>query len=257
MGFPSDPRKTLTELDAILRDPNLPKSCRGDAELAVIAFLQGCERQGTLNAIGTKDLIRREQAFVEAHDRHKARDRVAYDLGMRLAGVDLSAAAKAFKAASRSRDERLASRAERELAVLPYRHQPLDLAFTAVDGRRVDLANLRGKVVMVDFWATWCGPCRREIPAVREVYRRFHERGFEIVGISLDERKQALRDYLAKEEMSWPQYFDGNGWDNNISRRFAIFSIPTMWLLDQTGRVVSTEIDGDNLESHLQRLLDH
>ena len=132
--------------------------------------------------------------------------------------------------------------------------KPLAIKFSAVDGRAVDIEKLRGKVILVDFWATWCGPCVREVPHVKTVYQKLHPKGFEIVGISFDEKKSALQAFVLKEKMAWPQYFDGKGWDNRMGARFGIESIPTMWLVDKKG--VLRDIDaGENLESKVQKLL--
>ncbi len=120
------------------------------------------------------------------------------------------------------------------------REKPLDLKFTAVDGREVDLASLRGKVVLIDFWATWCGPCVAELPNVLKTYREFHPKGFEIVGISLDSDKAKLESFVKDKGMDWPQFFDGKGWKNEISTRYGINSIPAMWLVDKKGMLVST-----------------
>src|SRR5439155_17368912 len=90
------------------------------------------------------------------------------------------------------RNPRVVVEAKRRLAVRDLAKKPLDLKFTAVDGKEFDLAKLRGKVVLVDFWATWCGPCRMEMPHVIDAYKKLHEKGFEIVGISLDSSKDKL-----------------------------------------------------------------
>lgn len=132
---------------------------------------------------------------------------------------------------------------------------PLDLRFTALDGRAVDLTTLRGKVVLLDFWATWCGPCIAELPNVLEVYRKYHAQGFEIVGISFDEDRQALEQFVARRQMPWPQFFDGKGWGNQYGRMFGIRGIPAMWLLDETGRVVDRAARGESLGSKVERLL--
>jgi thiol-disulfide isomerase/thioredoxin len=107
---------------------------------------------------------------------------------------------------------------------------------------------------MIDFWATWCGPCVHELPHVKGVYEKLHPKGFEIVGISFDEKKSALQGFVLKEKMAWPQYFDGKGWDNRMGSRFGIESIPTMWLVDKKG--VLRDIDArEDLEGKVQKLL--
>ncbi len=132
--------------------------------------------------------------------------------------------------------------------------KPMDLKYTAVDGTKVDLTKWRGKVVLIDFWATWCGPCMAEMPDVIATYKKFHDQGFEIAGVSLDQDKDALLQCTKENEMAWPQYFDGTGWDNAISRPLGIQSIPAMWLLNKKGMLVT--MDGsDDLASQVEKLL--
>ena len=132
--------------------------------------------------------------------------------------------------------------------------KPFDLKFTATDGSEVDFANLRGKVVLIDFWATWCGPCVAEIPNVVATYEKLHGKGFEIVGISLDQDKGKLEAFVKDKAMPWRQFFDGQGWKNEISTKFGINSIPAMWLINKKGMLVSTDAR-DGLAVQVEKLL--
>jgi len=139
-------------------------------------------------------------------------------------------------------------------ALADLKSKPLDLKFKSVDGKEVDLGQLRGKVVLIDFWATWCGPCVHEVPNVVKTYEKLHPQGFEIVGISLDQDQSALEAFTKEHSMTWPQYFDGKGWGNSFAKRFGIRSIPAMWLVDKKGMIVSTNARGE-LEALVEKRL--
>jgi peroxiredoxin len=114
--------------------------------------------------------------------------------------------------------------------------KPVSLQFKAVDGRDVDLAQMRGEVVLVDFWGTHCGPCVAELPRVKAAYDKFHAQGFEVIGISCDTDLKELEDYVKQHDILWPQYFDGKQQDDNkFTTAFGIDGIPHMFLVDKKG----------------------
>jgi peroxiredoxin len=120
-------------------------------------------------------------------------------------------------------------------------------------GQAVTVASLRGKYVLLDFWASWCLPCRNENPALAETYARFREKGFEILGISLDEQQSAWLEAIRKDSLPWLQVSDGKGWQNEAARLFKIKYIPDNILIDRQGRIVAKDIHGEALT---QLLLD-
>jgi len=133
--------------------------------------------------------------------------------------------------------------------------KPIQLKFTAVDGREVDLEKMRGKVVLIDFWASWCGPCLAAIPRIKSAYEKLQARGFEIIGINLDEEKARMQQVVAAAGMTWPQRFDGQKWDGPLATQFGIMSIPALWLIDKRGVLI--DLKGEpNLVEKVEKMLE-
>lgn len=129
------------------------------------------------------------------------------------------------------------------------------LTFTAVDGRAVDVAALKGKVVLVDFWASWCKPCQRETPNLVATYAKYRDQGFEIVGINLDRDPAKFEKYLADNGVTWPQYFDGLGWRNKIAQQHGVHGVPASFLIDRDGLVRAINLRGPAFQQALARIL--
>jgi thiol-disulfide isomerase/thioredoxin len=129
--------------------------------------------------------------------------------------------------------------------------------FTALDGRAVDTRQWRGKVVVVDFWATWCVPCIEAMPHLKELYAKYHARGLEVITISVDQAaaRPALEKLVAKLELLWPQAFDGKGPQTEFAVRYGVQPIPHVLLAGPDGRIVAVNPRGPRLESEIRRLL--
>jgi len=115
-------------------------------------------------------------------------------------------------------------------------------------GQPLSIASHKGKVVLVDFWATWCGPCRIELPNVIATYQKYHAQGFDIIGVSLDEDKAQLLSFIKNENMTWPQFFDGKRWENQLAVKYGIQAIPAAFLLDGSGKIIGKDLRGDGLK---------
>src|ERR1017187_7443594 len=111
-----------------------------------------------------------------------------------------------------------------------------------VTGKPVSVANYKGKVVLIDFWATWCGPCVAELPNVLKTYEKHHNQGFEIIGISLDKEEAKLTSFTKEKNMTWQQFFDGQFWSNKLAVKYGVNSIPATYLLDGDGKIIAKNL---------------
>ena len=174
-----------------------------------------------------------------------------YAVAMRSEGSKAAAIAKEIAASGAAPEVKEAAAAL--LKKTERLGQSLDIKFTAVDGRKVELAKMKGKVVLIDFWATWCGPCVAEIPNMKAAYEKLNPKGFEIIGISLDEDKAALLALVKHKQLPWPQFFEDKA-ENRFAKEYDISSIPAMWLVNKQGKLVDMNAR-EGLEKKVEKLL--
>jgi len=122
-------------------------------------------------------------------------------------------------------------------------------------GNPLSVSKYEDKIVLVDFWATWCVPCVAELPNIKKAYNKHHGNGFEVIGISLDQDEQKLKSFLKAKEIPWVQYFDGKGWQNKLAAKYGIDSVPATFLLDRQGRIIGQDLRGEALEEALTKAL--
>jgi len=131
-----------------------------------------------------------------------------------------------------------------------------ELAFPDPDGKIRKLSDLRGKVVLIDFWASWCGPCRRESPNVRNVYQKYHDKGFEVFSVSLDRDGNSWKKAIKDDQLVWPNHVsDLKYWSSEAAAIYGVRSIPAMFLLDREGRIVAKDLRGAALENAVRELI--
>lgn len=131
-----------------------------------------------------------------------------------------------------------------------------DFEGETVDGKIVKLSDYRGKIVFVDFWATWCAPCIRELPNLTKTYEAFHDKGFDVLAISLDDEREALDKFLkAHPEMEWTQIYDGAGWESGVAAQYRVEAIPFTLLLDKQGKILATDLRGEALYGSVEAAL--
>ena len=132
----------------------------------------------------------------------------------------------------------------------------MEIALPSVSGDTIRLSSLKGKIVLLDFWASWCGPCRISNKQLVKIYPKFKEKGFEIFSVSLDVNKKSWTKAISKDKISWLQVVDDGGWDAQTAIQWRINAIPTSFLIDKDGKLVAMDLEAKDLEKQLKDMLE-
>lgn len=119
----------------------------------------------------------------------------------------------------------------------------------------VKLSSLNGKVVLIDFWASWCAPCRAANPYVQKLYAKYKDKGFEVFAVSLDKKKNEWLKAIRQDKMKYTQVIDNSGWNSKVAERYFVDFLPTNFLLDRTGKIVAINIEGKELFDSVDKLV--
>lgn len=246
-------RADLTDHQGRLLEAAKKKAKSLDERLELVTAI----RSGMQDAEGADKLMAEIEAGATA-DEDKAMLAMHKARGLRRNKVDDYKAALADVAAKYPATKAGKSASAKLLAAsLAVGSDPVPFSTKDMDGKDVSVADYKGKVLLIDFWATWCGPCMAELPHVLETYQEFHDQGFEILGISLDRDtdKDKLVQTIKDRGMSWRHVYDGKFWNAEIAQLHDVNSIPFTLLIGKDGKVAAMSLRGDALKKAVQAAL--
>jgi len=249
------PPDVLTELKALVEKTRNKISAGDVSESALAEELNGFDallaaHRGEKSDAVAQVLLVKASLYLQVLEDYERGTEVLQQLKAGFAGTHSAAQAEAMLVQLEGQKESLKAQAALKVgATFP------DFADQDLNGAPLSMGKFRGKVVLVDFWATWCGPCITELPNLQAAYAKYHDKGFEIVGISLDRDEAKLKSFLAEQKMTWPQHFNGKDEKTDLAVKYGVNSIPATYLLDAEGKIVAKNLRGPALEAQLARLL--
>jgi peroxiredoxin len=134
--------------------------------------------------------------------------------------------------------------------------QAFEISLPSLNGDTINLSSLKGKVVLLDFWASWCKPCRSANKKLSNLYPKFKDKGFEIFAVSMDKEKTDWKNAVKQDKASWIQVLNGSGFESKLAEQWELFAIPTSFLIDKDGKLVAMDLEEKELEKAIKLLID-
>lgn len=227
-------------------------------------YMKAKEANDSVKALsleGGFDVIQKEQAssmkeFIKSNGKSVVSAYLALSNAYNFELAELQELNKVFdpSIANSSYVKKLKEREETLLKLLPGNPAP-DFTLNDTTGKPVSLASFKGKVVLLDFWASWCGPCRNENPNVVKAYKEFNAKGFTVFGVSLDNDKNKWLGAIAEDGLTWQHVSELQGWNCSAARLYGVMSIPANFLLDKEGKIIASNLRGEDLVSKLKEVM--
>lgn len=246
-------KDTLDQLDTDAKNSDAAKSIEAKSSLLMVHWIKSSQ-----DAAAQEKILDEAQKLARDNaDNDKLTDVLMAMGQIGAANPQLASKVKdAAVAMNTPSAKQMKDQVDHEQKLASMENKPLTIEGVKLDGSKFSSADWKGKVVFVDFWATWCGPCKAELPRVKKAYADFHDKGLEVLGVSCDNEGSALQQFLdANKDMPWPQLFDTNhpGW-SPLATSYGIEAIPTMFLIDKKG-VLRSVTARENFEEMIPKLL--
>ena len=260
LGDTSANKRMRDFVDKLTRDERPEVAVHGrllDVE-GRIDQLQPGDSEGAQQLIDRAVALLKEKPLTDAHIAvaFAVAEKVEREIDAKLATSANRLFAKYLKSSGNETYVNLAATFEGVARRLNVVGNPVEISGPTLDGESFDVEQWRGKVVLVDFWATWCVTCIQEMPAMKALYEKHHATGFEIVGVNLDDNVGRAGAYVATQQLPWPQLVSDKGQESEIAVRYGVYTLPTTFLIGRDGKVVAVDLFGRELEEAVGTLLE-